>query len=159
MKLVLVLVALALITTLNALFWFRPRPSRARQVSLSDIPRLLAALLAATRTPAFAVLMFPAVPGKDDGDYVNLQFSMEDGRLGFDWVLLALPNIENRDRFMELARAGGYVLEEKEAKRVKYLRVENGDLAHLCQEVITKMYSRPENDPIDLIVEGLDWEP
>jgi hypothetical protein len=42
---------------------------------------------------------------------------------------------------------------------VQYLRVEDGDLAKLCNEIITSMYGWPEAEPFDLIVEGFAWEP
>ena len=45
----------------------------------------------------------------------------------------------------------------KEENNVRYLRVDDGDLAALCRDVITKLYKWPETEPMDLIVQGFEW--
>jgi hypothetical protein len=40
---------------------------------------------------------------------------------------------------------------------VTYLRVEDGDVAQLCAEVITGLYARPRDEPIEMIAEGFEW--
>ena len=39
------------------------------------------------------------------------------------------------------------------------LRVEGGDLAHLCSDIITRLYARHRAEPMGLIVEGFDCKP
>jgi hypothetical protein len=88
---------------------------------------------------------------------LNIQFSIENGRVGFDWCLIAPQNVRDESCFIEFANARGYRVNRKHANKVVYLRIEDGDLARLCQDVITRMYSLPETAIIDLIVEGFSW--
>jgi hypothetical protein len=158
MKFVFLIIVMVIVVAAIVVF-VRSRIAPTHQVYLKDIPRVLAELTAAKSTPAFAVFMFAKPGSSSKDDALNLQFSLEGGKAGFDWVLIAPANVEDQLRFTEFARANGYTLKLEEMNRVKYLRVENGDLAMLCREVISKMYGLIETDPMDMIVEGFEWKP
>jgi hypothetical protein len=127
------------------------------RVTVADIPHVLAKVSTATRTPAFAELVFTTPDRPNPRDAVNLQFSLENGRPGFDWVLLAPRNIEDKASFVAYLKRRGYSFSERTKNGVTYLRIEDGDLAQLCADVVTRLYARPRSEPIDLIVEGFEW--
>src|SRR6202042_54389 len=103
-----------------------------------DIPKILTLLSASSRTPAFAVLIFNTADRPNSSDALNLQFSMENGRIGFDWVLMAPRNIEDKEALGQYIKGRGYTYAEETLNKVSYLRVEKGDLGQLADDVITK---------------------
>ena len=151
----ILLAAAALIVLL--VYGRRSRARLAPTVTVSDVPSVLNALQAAAEQPAFAVFMFHPPDRPPSRDPVSLQFSTEDGDIGFDWVLVGERNVQDEDRFVDFAREVGYTPVEREKHDVKYLRVTNGDLARLATEVVTVMYRAPATQPLDLIVEGFTW--
>ena len=140
-----------------ATLWARSRVAPTYHVSIDQIPRVLEELRMSSANPAFAVFMFNTPDRPDAKDALNLQFSIENGRPGFDWVLLAPRNIEDKEQYLEFAHADGFYPKAMAGNGVKYLRVENGDLSRLCTDVITRMYHRPVIEKLDLIVEGFEW--
>lgn len=132
----------------------KSRVAATHAVSVADIPRVLSALSAATADPAFAVFIFHTPDRPDSEGALNLQFSLEDGRPGFDWVLLGSRNVQEQQRFLEFARQGGYDPKLKVENHLRYLRVEEGDLAALCAGVITGLYRQELSCPLRLLVHG-----
>jgi hypothetical protein len=128
------------------------------QVTVADIPRVLGKVSAATRTPAFATFVFTTPDRPNPKDAVNVQFSLENGRPGLDWVLLGTRNLEDKASFVGYIKRRGYSFSERAANGVSYLRIEDGDLAALCREVITGLYARPRSEPMGLIVSGFEWD-
>lgn len=126
-------------------------------VTVADIPRVLAKVSTAKRTPAFAAIVFTTPDRPNPTDAVNLQFSLENGRVGFDWVLLGQRNIEDKATFVGFVTRRGYSFTERTENGVTSLRIEDGDLAELCADVVTGLYARPRSEPLDLIVEGFEW--
>jgi hypothetical protein len=157
-KTVLIFIGAAVAIVVAAL-WFKSHKVPTYQVTADQVPRVLAELSAASARPAFAVFTVttPGQPPQEDG--LSIQFSMDGAKPGFDWLLDGPQNTRDQDRFVDFARAAGYDPVLKEKNGVRYLRVENGDLARLCRDVITKMYQRPESNPVTLLVEGFDWKP
>lgn len=129
------------------------------KLPITKISHLFKQIQTCTKEGIFAVFMFnkPGQPG-DDG-VLNLQFSIEKGLPGFDWVLLVPGNISDKDAFLAFAEEAGYSVLEKEINGVAYLRVESGNLPKLCTDVITKLYQIPESDSVELIIEGFDYQP
>ena len=156
MKLLPVLASVAFAIAALAVM-LRSRVTATHAVSVADIPRVLSALVAATADPAFAVFIFHPPDRPDSQGALNLQFSLEDGRPGFDWVLLGARNVHEQHRFLEFARESGYDPKMQEENHVKYLRVEEGDLAALCARVITTLYGQDPTGPLRLLVHGFKW--
>jgi len=128
------------------------------QVTVADIPHILNKVSAASRTPAFAEFVFTTPDRPAEKDAVHLRLSVENGHPGVDWVLVAPRNIEDKDAFVAFARRRGYALAERRNNGDSYLRIEDGDLAQACAEVITKFYFRPRSEPMELKVEGFEWD-
>ncbi len=150
-------VALALVAAWLVL---RPRLAASETViTVDQIPRVFGQMAQSHANPTFAAFAFMTPDRPAVQDAINLQFSMEGGRPGFDWVLIAPRNIQDKDRFLAFAASAGYAASAKEMNGVKYLRVEDGDLPQLCMSVVTGMYGLKPSDQIDLIAEGFEWRP
>jgi hypothetical protein len=156
MKMLLVIIVVVAAIVLVVLTK-QPRVTPTYRVTIDEIPHVLAKLSVSAVSPTFAVFMFSTPDRPGHSNVLNIQFSIENGRPGFDWVLLAPRNIEDKDRYLEFARAAGFLPKVMEMNGVKYLRVEEGDIAQLCERVITSMYGRPKSEKIELIVEGFKW--
>lgn len=104
------------------------------------------------------MLIFDAPGSQEPEPAVNLRFSIEGGRAGLDWVLLAPQNLRDQDRFSHLAREHGHRVAVRETNEVSYLRVEDGDLAQLSLAVMQELYGLSLSDTAELLVGGLEWE-
>jgi hypothetical protein len=152
------LIVITVVIVAAVVLFIRPRIASTYQIGIHDIPRVLAELATAKSAPAFAVFMF-VKPGSSDAKHaINLQFSLEDRRVGFDWVLIGPTNVEDQSRFTEFASSAGYAPKLEVMNGVKYLRVEEGDLAALCRTVVIEMYGLSEAEQLEMIVQGFRWE-
>ena len=126
-------------------------------VTTRDFPALCNALQQSGREGSFWVVLVPGT-ARADGCAANLQYSIEDGVLGADWVLIAERNIEDKDHFLAgLQRAGARVT-EKEGNAVRYLRATGApDLAAAGQELLHRVYDVNLGDDLQLIVTGFEW--
>jgi hypothetical protein len=128
-------------------------------VELRQIPQVLGELPTGLSSPVFATFMFNAPDQPSSDNTLNIQFSVEKGMVGFDWVLLGDKNIRDERSYVDFARAAGYEPILEQLNGVKYWRVERGDLAQLCEDVITKLYNHPQDEPVEMVVYGFDWKP
>lgn len=157
MKIIFLAIGVVVVIT-AVIMLYRPRVAQTYQVCAKDIPKLLAELTAAKSTPAFVVFIFAKAGSSNADGVLNLQFSLEDGKPGFDWVLIGAANIADQDRFAQFARSSGYTPTLKVENGVSYLRIENGDLAELCRDVVTKMYGLSDAEPLGMIAQGFKPE-
>ena len=129
------------------------------EARLSQLPALVQALSRGRAEPRWVALMFstPDRPSYDDA--INLNLSVEDGRVGFDWLLLAPRNIEDQERFRLFARSRGVEPSPRTMNGVSYLRVESVDVAQFTTAVVTEMYQRPSEQSLDLVHDGIEWPP
>ena len=98
----------------------------------------------------------PLSPG---GDTVNLQYSVEQGAFGLDWVLLGQTNIADNEKASALAAQMGHPMTERVMNDVHYLRTEGRDLDMLGSNIISQFYGVPREKKLDLITDGFDWPP
>ena len=89
---------------------------------------------------SFSVFVIPRL----NQEPVEVQFSIENGRAGLDWILESEPNKEQRPKIERYISAKGYDYQEKEMNNWHYLRVENGDLVQLCVGIIRDVYHSDE---------------
>ena len=95
----------------------------------------------------------------DDDSTFNIQYSIERGKFGFDWVLTSTDNIAARSKFQAFAESNGYVVETRNGNGVEYLRVEDGgSLFSLGRTVITDLFSMPESGELGLYFQGIEFE-
>src|SRR5215472_13847911 len=136
---ILIVVAVALAIVL--LLFFFPRINPTRSATVGDIPAIVAKL-ASLKDGSFAVFMFdsPLSPGSDA---VNLQYSVEHGAVGLDWVLLGQTNIADKEKVAAFAAQLGHSMTEREMNNVHYLRVEGRDLDKLGTSIIVEFYGIP----------------
>ena len=125
-------------------------------VVVGDIPSIIEKLSHGTGDPRYAVLMF--IP-KDSADreYVNLQYSMENGVVGLDWVLLGGRNIEDAEAITTFAATCGHELKHREMNDVEFLRTEGPGIAELGMSLISEFYDFTPSKRIKLLVEGFEW--
>ena len=126
-------------------------------VTTRDFPRLCNALQRSGREGSFWVVLVPATAGRD-GYAANLQYSIEGGVLGADWVLIAERNIEDKGQFLACLQGAGARVTEKERNGVRYLRATGApDLAAAGRELLHRVYAVNAEHDLQLIVTGFDW--
>jgi hypothetical protein len=151
-----ILLAIFVVVVLLACFFLR-RGNEAG-VKLSEIPAVFEKVKAAGKDATFAQFCFGIVDETVKDNAVNVQFSIEGGKIGYDWVLICEVNRRDRDKFLELAqRLGRTVTEQKAPNGCEYLRVEDGDLVQLCKASICELYGLPETAMVELVWEGFEW--
>lgn len=142
----------AAVVGLAAFVLSRFRVGDGPTIHVRDLQRAIAELARQGKNGAFLVVLFGQ--GSRGGDRLNLQLSIEKGRLGIDWVLLAELNVADRTKFEGFVRERGFFVREHEMNGVRYLRVEDGDLPALAQTVLTDLYQLAPGDSLDTVVEG-----
>ena len=123
-----------------------------------EIPQVFEQLQRGRFDGSWAAFCFRAKARAEREQIVNVQFSVEGGKVGFDWVLEAPANVAHREEFEALARAKGYAPEEKLMNGVYYLRVEEGDLPRLCSIVVRDMYRLPDIEEMELVSDGFEYQ-
>jgi hypothetical protein len=151
-------------------------------VCVNQIPDIVELLKAKGKEHSFAVFMFDTNVKRGDGidDTLNLQYAVNDRKVGFEWVLLGQRNKADKDQIAKFAARRGHTvhvaaerlttskkdrdLPPRQGRKreewtvtvrtVRYLRVEDGDIAKLGVSVVTKLYKNKENDKISLLVSG-----
>ena len=147
---------LLLLAGISAFIFLKRRIVPTRVITAAELPRVVAALVSAGANKSFAVFMF-APPGASADDVVNLQYSIEDGRVGLDWVLIAPRNIADVERVVEFMHASGFLPTERKSHGVRYLRVEQQGIESLGVKLITDFYRVPASASLDLITDGFEW--
>ncbi|MEL7312389.1 MAG: hypothetical protein AAFN07_12805 [Pseudomonadota bacterium] len=137
---------------------FRQRIATQIKVGFADFASIAKALDETGRDGSFAAFVFDP-KGSDTKDSLNIQFSKEDGVVGFDWVLLCDINIRDRDKLEALALAKGVSLEFRTMNDVDYLRTESEGFAEFPAEILVRLYGCEESQKVTMIQEGFEWNP
>jgi len=118
-------------------------------IPVSQIPSAVKSWCAKAGEDDFFVLMFQspyALEGEDG--WINLQYSIQYGILGLDWVLLGPRNIEDQKHLTEFVEEKGHLAVLLEVNDVKFLRVEDDHIATLGLSILTDHYQIGLNDQI-----------
>jgi len=84
-----------------------------------------------------------------------LQYSVVDGRVGLDWVLLGPRNIADSAIVSAFMEQRGHTVAMREMNDVRFLRVEDGDLGELGQSIAEVLYGATSNAELGLLIDGL----
>ena len=153
-----VLITVVVVAVIAALvLLIRSRIVPTRLATVADIPAIVAKL-ATLKDGSFAVFMF-ASPLSPGSEAVNLQYSVERGTVGLDWVLLSPTNIADKDRLAAFAAELGHPMTERVMNNVRYLRTEGSGLDGLGTSIIAEFYGVPRTAQLELIAEGFEWPP
>ncbi len=157
MKIVLITIGCLVGITFIVLL-VRSRIAPTYPVTARDIPEVIRQLQGSGKDGHFAVLMF-VPPGSTDGEAVNLQYSIDGGVVGLDWVLIGPRNIADRAKVSEFALHLGYRLDEHEMNKVRYLRLTGSGISEVGVRVIQDFYKMGPDTKLGMITEGFKWQP
>ena len=157
MKALLVLAPLALFAGLFILLKFREAPLYT--VSVDQLPSVIAKLygLAAGKHGTWVMFFFTPPGTSSQQEEVNLQYSVENGVVGLDWVLLGERNIADGDKVGSFIREKGFVLLTAQENKVRYLRVEGNGIQQLGVSIVTELYGLASSAPLRFYTEGFAW--
>lgn len=116
---------------------------RRKRISVSDIGEVYRQISAQGIETSFAVFVIEA-DEHSQHDTVEIQYSVENGKTGLDWILMSPANIEEKAKVMKYAESRGVQWQEKEMNDWVYLRIEEGDLVDLCTSLIGDLYGAGE---------------
>jgi len=145
------------VIAIGAVVFMRSRIATEVKVKVADVPTIFEKLKTTGKDSSFAVFVFVPPGSTSERDAINIQFSIDQGKIGVDWVLLGQPNIRDQEKFTRFAKSLGYTVSEREMNNVQFFRIENGDLPTLCQGTISDLYAVPQGTDLLLIPEGFTW--
>ncbi len=128
-----------------------PHELKAQKVLVAQITSIFSEFEAQKVESSFASFVV-----NSDGEKLNLRLSIEDGRPGLDWELLAKKNIADEEVFLTFAEAKGFTVTKKSVNGIVYLRAENtqlnsqSDVASLCVGLLIQQYGLSPNSEVDL---------
>ena len=122
-----------------------------------QIPSIVSKLQQTGRDGSFVVFMF-SIPNNRDETLPNLQYSIETGRLGFDWVLIAPQNIKDEAPVLDFIKRLGYTASKREMNDVCHLRVEGKGIEDLGLKLLRDFYHLAPEAKLELIIEGFDMK-
>jgi hypothetical protein len=154
-----ILIPIVVLLAIIGLVWFLLRSKGAAQeptyATRDQIPSIVSRLQKTGRDGSFVVFMF-SIPGNHDETLPNLQYSIEKGWLGFDWVLLAPLNIKDEVPLSDFVKHLGYTVSKREMNGVSYLRIEGQAVEDVGVKILRDFYHLAPEAKLELIVEGFD---
>ena len=157
MEALIPLAVAAAVVVFSILFLFRSRrPQHQPTYATTDEIRSIVAKLQRTgHDGSFVVFMF-SLPNEHDQTLPNFQYSIENGRLGFDWVLIAPRNVEDETRVSDFVKRLGFNPSVREMNDVRYIRVEGEGIEDIGPKLLRDFYHLRPEAKLELIVEGFD---
>lgn len=127
------------------------------RVQIHDIAGGVQQLRANGREDSWMAFLFDTgIESAKTGDRdLALQYSIIDGRLGLDWVLIAPRNVADQDDVAQFMRDCGHEVALFKMNEVEFLRVEDGDLAALGEHILNDMYRVPPTAELGLLIDGI----
>ena len=117
----------------------RDQGIRRKTIAVAGIGEVFRQISVQSVETSFAV--FEIQRGKEsEEDTVEIQYSVEDGNTGLDWILMSPANIEEKPKVIQFAASKSVEWQEKEMNDWLYLRIEEGDLVVFCTSLIEDLY-------------------
>jgi len=136
-----------------------PRVITPQSVSVLQVPAVVEQLRVQGNDASWAAFAFdPKGEPDTDETTVNLQYSVEKGTIGMDWVLLGPRNKTDKEMIVAFIEQRGHKAIEKEGNGVKYLRVEDGNLSELGMQIIEQVYHLGRYDNMALLTDRFVWK-
>ena len=132
-------------------------PVKFYNANIDDIGYVYEALEKSGQEHSYAIFVFDSSEAME-GSHIELQFSKENGVVGFDWILLGPEKTRDQSKFESLAKENGYEVRSLEGNNVKYLRVESGDIVLLCKEIMVSMYKVSDEQKMELVAKDITIE-
>ena len=126
--------------------------------SADEIPKVIRQLQQSAQDGNFVVFMFVPSDSKDR-EPVNLQYSIDGGVVGIDWVLIGPRNVADRARVIDYALRLGYRLEERNENECPFLRMTGSGISELGAGIIHDVYKIDRHTKLELMTQGFEWQP
>lgn len=154
-------IAAGIVILIGMVVLIRSRVVPSLTVTVQRVPAVVAQLAQTGKDGAWAVFMFTrnGAPHTSDDTDLNLQYCIDGGRMGLEWVLLIPANVAAADEFRACVTRHGYVAADHEKNRVRYLRVEGTALDALGVTVLKECFGLRDDTVIDLVPDGFTWQP
>jgi hypothetical protein len=142
---ILIVIVVLLVVGLAVWKFLRSRDKGigTKTISVRDIGDVYRQISTQGVETSFAVFII-APPQWNTEDTVEVQFSVEQGITGLDWILMSAANQREKPRVMQYALRKGTAWQECEMNNWFYLRIEQGDLVELCTSLIRDLYEVEE---------------
>lgn len=121
---------------------------------VAEIPSIVSTLERNGFGGSFVVFLF-TLPGNNDEMMPNIQYSIENGRVGLDWVLEAPQNIKDQIPLADFIKRNGYIALRNDGEDVPYLRVEGKGVGDLGVKILREFYHLSPDATLELISEGV----
>lgn len=112
---------------------------RRMTIAVADVGDVYRQISAQGVETSFAVFVIHA-RGENEDNAVEIQYSVEGGKTGVDWILMSPANIEEKSRVIQYAASRDVEWQEREMNDWLYLRIEDGDLIKFCTSLIEDLY-------------------
>ncbi len=101
------IVYIPLFLIISFLFWLKLKTRTSEYavsalVTSKDVQNVWKALTSTGSEGSFAVFLLPLESSQEES--TNIQFSIENGKPGVDWVLLSPTNIRDKNQFIKEAK-------------------------------------------------------
>ncbi len=153
---VLILFIFPVIAFCQSNFQEQPIIENAEPVTLAEVPLLADSLQRSGSDGSFVLLLFPDKIFSD-GNAPGLQLSIEEGKMGIDYLLNSEFNKNEQDRFIKITSDLGCTYIHRQMNGVEYFRVEGDSLVKNFQEMLRRMYQVKDDQKIDIVMQGADY--
>jgi len=116
---------------------------RTRSISVDDVGDVYRQISNQGVETSFAVFVIAPSQWQAE-DTVEVQFSVENGVTGLDWILLSESNKREKPRVIEYALNKGMEWRECEMNDWPYLRIDQNGLVDLCTSLIKDLWGVEE---------------
>ncbi len=142
---ILLTIVVLLITGLAVwkLLRLRAKGVQTKKIAVDDIAKVYHQISTQAIETSFAVFIISPAH-QDSKDSVEIQFSVEKGITGLDWILMSESNQREKAKVIQHALSKGAEWQECEMNNWIYLRINQGDVAELCTSLIKQLYGVDE---------------